>query len=278
MFAKKSTNDSPTEKAYSCGHGSRSLSCRRPFLSTSRMGGNCQRSHRYRLLRPANDCRDYACHLDSIQQGLDAVQLSRFRCCSSVSLTHLRDLWAANARRPNSTRAWQGRIRHRCVGRYLCRSPRTPRGRWEDCVERLLHFSTRDIWSMAHRCELAVIRGSSSLAEMLWNDSWIRSCAYRGLLRWNHLCLFSGLARYTPSGPREFEGSDFPCQYFFSSASPHLFLPGCCHTTDLDDSGGFSTAQGKSPCPHRIDRKTSSLAVQTSDLERLLHLQSSSQS
>ncbi len=69
------------------------------------MGGNCQRSHRYRLLRPANDCRDDACDLDSIRQDLDAVQHSRLRCCSSVSLTPLRDLWAANAVRPNSTKA-----------------------------------------------------------------------------------------------------------------------------------------------------------------------------
>jgi hypothetical protein len=120
--------------------------------------------------------------------------------------------------------------------------------RWEDCVKRLLHFSTRDIWSMAHRCELAVIWGPSSLAEMVRNDSWIRSCAYRGLLRWNNLCLLSGLARYTPGGPREFEGSDFPCQYFFSSASPHLFLHGCCHTTTLDDTDRLPAAQEKAAC------------------------------
>jgi hypothetical protein len=229
-------------------HGSTHLDRNQCFLSKSRMGGNCQRSHRYRLLRPANDCRDDACDLDSIRQGLDAVQHSRLRSCSSVSLPPLRDLWAANARRPNSTRAWQGRIRHRCVGRCLCRSLRTPRGRWEDCVERPLHVSPRDIWSMAHRCELAVIRGPSSLAEMVWNDRWIRACAYRGLLGRNHLCLFPGLARYTPTCPRDYEGSDFPCQYFFSSASPHLFLHGCCHTTTLDDTDRLSAAQEKATC------------------------------
>ena len=58
--------------------------------------------------------------------------------------------------------------------------------------------------SMAHRSELAIIRGPSSLAAMVWNDSWIRSCPYRGLLRWNHLRLFSGLSRYTRSVPREY--------------------------------------------------------------------------
>jgi hypothetical protein len=83
---------------------------------------------------------------------------------------------------------------------------------------------------------------------MVWNDSWIRSCAYRGLLRWNRLCLFSGLARYTPSGPREYQGSDFPCQHFFSSASPHLFLHGCRHTTTLDDTDRLPVAQEKAAC------------------------------
>ena len=73
---------------------------------------------------------------------------------------------------------------------------------------------------MAHRGELAFIRGPSGLAEMVWDDRWIRPCANRDLLRRNRVCLFPESLAIPAVAPEKMKEVISPANTFF-----HQLLP-----------------------------------------------------
>jgi hypothetical protein len=101
---------------------------------------------------------------------------------------------------------------------------------------------------------LALVRITPRVAKGAWNDCRVGSRTCWDYLRWN-LFYLSGHARYTRGAPGECQGGEFRCKYLFPSTSLLFVICGCYHTTYLDCSDRFSTAQEKAPCrPHRIDR------------------------
>src|SRR5258705_10863484 len=90
---------------------------------------------------------------------------------------------------------------------------------------------------------------------MAWNDCRVGSRTCWDLLRWT-LFYLSVDACYTPGvhGVRQCPPGEFRCKYLFPSTSLLFVICGCCHTTYLDYSDWFSTAQETPPSRRRIDR------------------------
>lgn len=73
----------------------------------------------------------------------------------------------------------------------------------KDCGRRVLHISARGLWSMAHSHQLAFVRITATMAQMVWNGCGVRPCLGRDRLGWNGCFRVSEHACNTSSAFRE---------------------------------------------------------------------------